>query len=281
METADLAEIKDKLQEGRPFSVGTPDGFFSITLRSCQPVIGTSIHAGHGTLDALISELALSEAERLYEEDPYTDQFIAQLPLSIVAHVSRYQGDLNRSPEKCIYDEAWGKQVWRNGVSAADQAQIKAYHQSYYELLDLVLGVINQQFNKSVLYDLHSYNYSRHQGVPPLFNIGTHHIDLKHYGDFLDSLLTRLADIEIPGMVNRSVFDELFVGKGYQAEFIKKKHPKTLCIPLEVKKVFMDEFSGDCNQEVMAGLKMQLDKIFAAYGELFIKQYVDIDSPGA
>ncbi len=34
---------------------------------------------------------------------------------------------------------------------------------------------------------------------------------------------------------------EVFEGRGYQAEFVNHHHPEVLCVPLEIKKEFMDE----------------------------------------
>jgi hypothetical protein len=70
------------------------------------------------------------------------------------------------------------------------------------------------------------------------------------------------------------VFDEVFFGKGYQAEFIHRYHRASLCVPLEVKKVFMEENTGDLHDEIFADLQRQLQAVLTTNSALFISDFV-------
>lgn len=88
--------------------------------RGRSPLIGTAIHDGHGVWPRLEAQMALDTAGRLREEDPFTAQFIADLPNRIVVHRSRFEVDLNRASEGAIYlhpDQAWGLKVWQERCS--------------------------------------------------------------------------------------------------------------------------------------------------------------------
>ena len=67
-----------------------------------------------------------------------------------------------------------------------------------------------------------------------------------------------LAAIELPGCDNRAAMDEVFEGTGYQAEFVHRHHSDVLCVPLEIKKVFMDEASLELKEEVFNVLRQAL-----------------------
>jgi hypothetical protein len=63
----------------------------------------------------LLGKIALDDYERWYEEDPHTADFIASMPITLVAHDSRYEYELNR--KQPVYEEAWGKKVWKKPLS--------------------------------------------------------------------------------------------------------------------------------------------------------------------
>ena len=51
--------------------------------------------------------------DRWYEEDPETKNMVISHPILIAGCDSRFEYDLNREAETCIYTEAWGKKVWK------------------------------------------------------------------------------------------------------------------------------------------------------------------------
>lgn len=81
---------------------------FFVKIEDYSRVVCTAIHNGHRLRPALRENCALSEAERLREEDPFTADLIANMPITVIGNDSRYEYDLNRPPETCVYEEAWG-----------------------------------------------------------------------------------------------------------------------------------------------------------------------------
>lgn len=231
--------IIDKIEKGELFEALVDTGAFTVKLEKDVPSIFTAIHDGHEVDPAVAEKMLVSPEDRMFEEDPFTGDIIDSCSISLRIHHSRYYYDVNRRPEGCIYSEAWGKQVWKQPLSAEEQQSIRSHHHRYYRVLGALLGRLEKKFGHCVVYDVHSYNYARINSDPPLFNVGTHYIDRRQYESVLEHLTGKLNRIELPGQKTRAVFDEVFTGMGYQAEYMHTEHPASLCIPLEVKKVFM------------------------------------------
>ena len=62
------------------------------------PVIATAIHDGHALRPEVRAAMALTDAERLREEDPFTGQAILGIPTHVIPRVSRFECDLNGYP---------------------------------------------------------------------------------------------------------------------------------------------------------------------------------------
>lgn len=244
MLTLSEKEILLHIRQQEPFTATVDTGAFSIKINRYVPAIHTAIHAGHTIPKQLAGRLLLNERERQYEEDPYTGDMLASFPIVLLGLDSRYLYDLNRPPGECIYEEAWGRKVWSRPLGSRERKESISLHNSYYNILHALLTVLEEKFSRCIIYDLHSFNYRRITTDTPLFNVGTHYIDQKTYQPVLNHLKKRLLDAEIPNIKNRAAYDEVFPGKGYQAFFIHEKHPQSLCIPLAIKKVYMDETSG-------------------------------------
>lgn len=264
------------LQAGRPLAATIEGGAFRIVVARYVPAVVTAIHDGHDIPDELRRRMLVDDAERRFEEDPYTGELASSFAISLTMRHSRYYYDINRRPDSCIYDDAWGKKVWREPLSESLRTAIEDLHGSYYRVLDTLLTVLEQRFSSCLIYDLHSYNYSRIPGDPPLFNIGTHYLGQPDASPMLVRLAAALAALKLPGVVNRTVFNEVFFGKGYQAEFVAKRHPRSQCLPIEIKKVFMDEMRLTLDQERFARLRHGLCRVLADHACFYAAQQ-DID----
>ena len=264
-------QIIDRINSGIAFSACIDTEAFSLSVERYQPQVVTAIHDGNRVAPQYREKMRLGESQRRFEEDPYTGDIAVHFPISVRVHDSRYSYDLNRSPESCIYEQAWGEQVWRVPLSQAEQDQLRSSHAAYYRVLQALLDTLQKRFKRFMLYDLHSYNYSRIGGSPPLFNIGTHFIDRSEFEPVIAHLLAGLRQIRLPDLETRAVCDEVFLGQGYQAAFVSANYPRSLCLPLELKKVFMDEQRCTLKEEVFEILKPALVKVLQNNSTFFIK----------
>ena len=114
-----------KIQNGEAFEAFVNDSFY-LKIDEYVPYVCAAIHNGHELREDLTLKCRLSEKERLYEEDPFTGDFISSLPITIIGNDSRFEYDLNRDPKSCVYETAWGKEVWTEAFSERDTVLSKA-----------------------------------------------------------------------------------------------------------------------------------------------------------
>ena len=227
MQSLSEKEIIHRIQRQESFAAVIESGAFSIRIDRYVPALCTAIHAGHVVREQLQSKMLVDENERRYEEDPYTGDMLASFPIVLGGLDSRYQYDLNRVPDDAIYGEAWGKKVWRSPLTRKEEQASLARHDSYYRVLHVLLTVLEKQFTRCVIYDLHSYNHKRLTAATPLFNIGTYFIDVEMYQPVITHLKRQLLKSDFPNIENRVALDDVFLGKGYQANFIHGQHSKS------------------------------------------------------
>ncbi len=265
-----IKDIVNKIKKEEKFSCIALDSSFYIAIEDYVPFVCAAIHNGNNLRRELKRKIALSDFERWYEEDPLTGEFISSMPIRIIANDSRYEYDLNRSPEKCIYEEAWGKKVWKFPLSQEERRKsLKKYYQ-FYRVIDVLMEKLLEKFGKCIVYDIHSYNYKRIKGDTPLFNIGVEKIDTKKFGKIIENWYSQLSKIKISGIENRVAINEVFKGRGYFLEYITMKYD-VLVLATEIKKIYCDENTGEIYQNIVKELKEGLEKSIIKNVEFFLK----------
>ena len=242
------------------------NGAFFIKIEDYTHFVCTAIHNGHNLRSGLLEKCALNDSERLREEDPYTADIAANMPITVVANDSRYEYDLNRSPETCVYEEAWGQSVWCEPLSDAEKAASVAKHNDFYTVLGALYEQLESLHPQVLAYDVHSYNYKRPgMGDVPLFNIGTEQLDAQRWQLVIDQWVEKLGRISLPGIEVRAAINEVFYGRGYQATFVGKNCRNTLVLPTEAKKVFMDELTGEPHPDVLEKLQTEFEQVISEH----------------
>jgi uncharacterized protein (TIGR02421 family) len=253
-----LNEIITKISAGETFEAIPETGGFVIKINKYVPYCCTAIHNGGHIRKELKHKIALSDYERWYEEDPHTADFISSLPITISGLDSRFEYDLNRPAHDCIYEEAWGKKVWRKKLTLADIKLSRTKHEAYYKVLAALIDKIENLFGGCIVYDLHSYNYKRWDREVPLFNVGTERINREKHKAYLEHWLKELTAIKLTDTKTIVKENNVFFGRGYNLEFINKKFHKTLVFATEIKKVYCDELNGDDFPKIIRQLQQQL-----------------------
>jgi uncharacterized protein (TIGR02421 family) len=273
MQILSESEIVHHIRRRKTFSAVLESGAFSIKIDRFVPMVCTAIHAGSRLDPQLEKKIYLSRNERRYEEDPYTDEMIASFPVTLQGLDSRYRYDLNRAPDQCIYKEAWNKKVWKKELSRAERDESLERHASYYRVLGTLLTELQKQFGQCIIYDVHTYNYKRREEDCPLFNIGTHFVDKNRYEPVLAHFKKYLHEIDLPNIDTRIGFDEVFQGKEQQASFVHHEHPGNMLMHLEIKKVYMDELSGELYPLILEELIKSLKRAISYNGAYFTRKY--------
>jgi len=261
MEELDIDDCVTAIRERKTFHAAVNGGAFFIKIDDYTNFVCTAIHNGHRLRLGLAEKCALDESERLHEEDPYTADMAANMPITVVANDSRYEYDLNRSPETCVYEEAWGQAVWSEPLSDAEKTISLAKHTAFYTVLGVLYETLEALHPQVLAYDVHSYNYQRPgMGNVPLFNIGTEQLNTQRWQSVIDQWAGRLGGIQLPGIEVRAAINEVFYGRGYQATFVGKHFQNTLVLPTELKKVFMDELSGVPRPDILKKLHAEFEQ---------------------
>lgn len=264
-----VSEIIKRIEKAIPFEAEVQDGSFHIKVSQYVPYVCTAIHDGGNFRDQLEIKTRLSDFERWYEEDPCTGDFISSMPIVLVGHDSRYEYDLNRRPDEAIFDEAWGKKVWKKSLTRIEKERSLLKHENYYKVTHALIQKLESLFDGCVVYDMHSYNWKRWDREVPLFNIGTERIDNDRFGAMAESWRKELDQIEIPDVESKACINDTFFGRGYNLEYITTNFSNTLVLATEVKKIYCDEETGELFPQVVKTIKDQMKAAILNHANLF------------
>jgi hypothetical protein len=231
------------------------------------PIVATAIHNGHDLRPEAAEAMALSDEERLREEDPFTGEAILDVPTHVIAHRSRFEVDLNRAPEEAVYrtpDQSWGLEVWTEEPSAAFVDRSLAIHSDYYRMLGDLLDDVATSHDRFALIDVHSYNHRRGgpkaeptpQDEAPDINIGTFSMPRRHWAFLVDPLMDALRQFDFNGRRLDVRENVAFEGRGYQTRFVHERYPLRGCaIAFEFKKFYMNEWTGIPDPSEIAAMR--------------------------
>lgn len=234
------------------------------------PVVATAIHAGHAVHPEVARHLALDEDVRLREEDPGTELFTDLGVARVVVQCSRFEVDLNRPREGAVYagpDAAWGLEVWRDGdphPEAVDLA-LDRYDAFYAEVEELLTGMV-ERWGCFAVYDVHSYNHRRRGPLEPPddaadapeVNVGTGGLDRDRWAPVVERFIHDLA--QFPFLDRRfDVRENVRFQGGHFPRWIARRFPEHACpLAIEVKKIYMDEWTGETYLRVVEELRRAL-----------------------
>ncbi|HVL78258.1 MAG TPA: N-formylglutamate amidohydrolase [Sphingomicrobium sp.] len=245
------------------------------------PVVATAIHDGHDVRAEVAARMALGDADRLREEDPFTGEAVRDVPTHVIVHRSRFEFDLNRGSEGAVYrtpEQCWGLQLWKaGGLDDALAEQSLALHSEYYRMLGQLLDDVARRHDRFVVIDAHSYNHRRGgpdrpptpQEQAPDINIGTFSMPRDQWAFLLDPLIEAMRSFDFNGRRLDVRENVAFQGKGEQTRFIHERYPGRGCaIALEFKKFFMDEWTGEPDSAELAAMRAFVAHIAATAEEL-------------
>ena len=128
------------------------------------PLIATAIHDGHNIRDEIKNIMILSEDDQLREEDPFTGELTEVAETRLIGLRSRFEVDLNRPKEKAVYvkpEDAWGLNIFRTEPSQEMVNRSLNDYDMFYGELHRLLSDFEKRFGRFVVFDIHSYCYSR------------------------------------------------------------------------------------------------------------------------
>ena len=219
------------------------------------PLIATAVHDGHDVRDEVARHLALSDSERLREEDPFTGELTRVAPTRVVGMRSRFEVDLNRARDSAVYqtpEDAWGLTVWRGNPPKEMLERSRAEYDVFYNAMHSLFKEIARQHRHFIVFDLHSYNHRREDSQGPVadpesnpqVNIGTGTMNRERWAPVIDTFIETLRSFDFPGG-NLDVRENVKFFGGNWPRWIHENFPDTgVAIAIEFKKFFMDEWTG-------------------------------------
>lgn len=251
--------------EGPAGSFG-PGRLFEVTRQGKGPLVAVALHHGHQVRPDVARWMAIGDADRLREEDPYTGLWTTVAPTGIVVHRSRFEVDLNRPRVQAVYcspQDSWGLRVWKRSLPGALIQYSLAQHDAFYREMREILSGVKREFGRFVVFDLHSYNHRRQgpSGKPedpegnPEINVGTGSLDPAVWGPVVDRFM---GDLRCADFMGRSldVRENIRFRGGYFSRWVHETFPGTGCaLAIEVKKIFMDEWTGRPDRDMIEAVR--------------------------
>ena len=238
--------------------------------RGDDAVLATAIHAGHELRPEVAELMALSDEDQLREEDPFTDEWVGIAKNTIVVDRSRFELDLNRPRDRAVYlvpEDAWGLDVWSSPPSDELKARSLEIYDRFYEELGVLCDEIVETHGYVLVLDLHSYNHRRTgQDGPvddpelnPEINLGTESIH-ESWAPVLASFVETMKELPFfDGGLD--VRENVKFKGGEMTKWVNARYgDRGLSIAVEMKKIFMDEWTGVHDE----GITAQIGGILAA-----------------
>ena len=233
-----------KISNQKCFSAVDLEGIWTISIKEYVPLVCVTLHSGSGFPSELEQHCLLSAADRIFEEDPHTDELVADQPIVLSGMDSRYYYDLNRTPGHCDQTVVFSRRVWKQDVHPLSSLA-QQRHEKFYALLKVLVDKLIELFGYCLIIDVHSYNYSRIDRETPLFNLGTANYKREDAHLFACQWKQVLADTWFPGIKIPVAENDVFKGDGYLLQWVQREFPQTcLTICIDIKKIYCDEATG-------------------------------------
>jgi N-formylglutamate deformylase len=235
-----------------------------------EPLAATAIHNGHDLRDEVAAIIGLSSSERRREEDPHTGIWTTVVTTQLVANRSRFEVDLNRPRDRAVYrspEDAWGLEIWKSQPSADLLERSLVEYDAFYSEAHRIFTEMERRFGRFVVLDLHSYNHRRRgpdespddPAANPEINIGTGTMDRNRWAQLVDRFIGDLTAFEFLGR-HLDVRENVKFRGGRFSAWIHENFPNSgCCLAVEVKKFFMDEWTGKIAGEEFEAVSRALE----------------------
>ena len=259
MQKLSIDQIIEKIEEEEIFHAVADDYSFTLKIDEYVPYVCGAIHDGWQFRKELWDNCLHTQYDRWYEEDPETKNMVISHPILIAGCDSRFEYDLNRTPEEAVFETAWGKQLWKSPLSEEQKQKSLDKHTNFYKVTHALIKKIEDKFGCAIVYDMHSYNWQRWDREVPTWNLGTSNLDNDRYGDQIESWRKSLSEMQLPnGIKSTADINNTFYGNGYFLKYITKNFKNTLVLATEIAKVYCDELNQIIYPEVVASVEAQL-----------------------
>jgi N-formylglutamate amidohydrolase len=229
-------------------------------VRGSGPFVATAIHNGHIIREELLKKMYIDEADRLREEDPFTENWTQIANTRVIGMRSRFEVDLNRPRGKAIYinpEDAWNLKIWNTKPSEEEIKVSLAEYDDFYNEMYAMFSDLKNQYGYFVVFDLHSYNHMRNgpdnppadPDLNPEVNVGTGTMNRTLWASVVDAFIDKFRNFDFMGR-KLDVRENVRFRGGNFPSWIHQNFPDSGCaLAVEVKKIFMNEWTGEPDLE--------------------------------
>ena len=230
-------------------------------------VLATAVHHGHLVRPEVLEYLAVSEEDRLRDEDPFTGLWTSIGDHQLIIERSRFECDLNRLRNNSIYsgpEAAWGLNIYKKKLPDEIRKRSLKFYDDFYQSVESFINLQLEEFSHLLVIDLHSYNHRRNgpKSKPadiknnPEINLGTFYIKpFDMWSELIQVFETTLQSYDL--VIKHNV---PFKGGDF-SQWINRKWAGVVCaLTVEVKKIYMDEWTGKKNDYVFNHIGEALQK---------------------
>jgi len=269
-----VSQIIKKIENQETFEAVSDDYSFTIKIDDYVHYACGAVHDGHQFRKELWENCLHTQYDRWFEEDTATREMVKSHPIIIAGMDSRFEYDLNREPERAIYDDAWGKQLWKKPLPEEMKVKSLRKHTNFYLVVHALIGKLEELFGACVVYDMHSYNWKRWDREVPTWNLGTSNIDTNRYKEDIELWRSMLEQMELPnGIPSTSKVNNTFYGNGYFLKYITQNFTNTLVLATEIAKVYCDELEQVMYPEVVAAVEKSLRTDLKTHANAFYAKH--------
>lgn len=237
-----------------------------------HPIIASAIHSGHQLRATIKNQIGLSENALFHEEDPLTEFFTAIYDNRIVQISSRFEYDVNRNPQKSVYQcpaDCWGLQVYPNGLDPQEVQISQEKYQAFYEQLKQHINTMVNKFSKVFIWDFHSFNNRNRKDIDNDLDDSDDHVPDICLGysnvnpvfmPLIEKVKDHIRNEDFFGKHLSVAFNHPFPG-GYFAQYLHHYYPDQICvISIEFnKRIFMKNLSHQFDE---ADAQVDIQKLY-------------------
>jgi hypothetical protein len=274
MEKLSINSIISNIEQGKTFHAVAEDYSFTIKIDDYVHYVCGAVHDGHQFRQELWENCLHTAYDRWYEEDPETKNMVSTHPIVIAGCDSRFEYDLNRGPESAIYEDAWGKKLWKNPLEQDIYDRSIQKHYNFYKVVHALISKIESLYKTCIVYDMHSYNWKRWDREVPTWNLGTSNIDNSRFGNEVNRWKNYLSTLKLPNNIKSDCeINNTFQGNGYFLKYITNNFKNTLVLATEIAKVYCDEYTQIIYPEVVVAVEKQLRDGLPKHADQFLKNH--------
>ena len=274
MQRLSIEEIIEHIESATPFEAVSADYSFTIKIEAYVHFVCAAVHDGHQMRKELWDNCLHSAYERWYEDDPATKTMVDSQPIVIAGLDSRFEYDLNRAPEVAIYEDAWGKELWRSPLSEEAKLKSLSKHMAFYKVVQALIQKLEALHSTCVVYDMHSYNWKRWPREVPTWNLGTQNVDNNRFGKSINLWRKSLSEIILPDDIKSTArINDTFYGNGYFLKYITSNFENTLVLATEVAKIYCDEYEQLLFPEVIGCIATELKNRIPLHAASFAREF--------